>query len=354
VRWQGVFLDIPIHRIRPHRALPVALLCNSHDVEAFLAIRNTQEVFYEQDASEPVDACLETLISLCTQLSLGAQQRHAVLGQSFSRDALRDHHAVFQVGRAAALKLSIRGYVGVALLAGRRHLSPIAGVKQVHLIWWVSDPANYAQQTFNGAWVIDTFKLCVTHATLTSFRAIAILEGEKDLSSQEFDTLIRGALPGDKARDSPPEGRPRGPLPDETAPASADSASHHGNSEFETAASEDMPLSPVQPTAAPSESDFETAASEMLLAAYCVTTDRKYRANMSTLRRRDTKHKSIRVFWCDLRERTVITADIDIDLLASGHMLMYPVNRIARPLTPEETLQFADEIKQSHLKELRS
>ena len=186
---------------------------------------------------------------MCSQLSQGAQQLHAVLGESFSRDAQRDQHAVFQVGRAAALNLSLRGYVGVVLLAGRRHLSPIAGVKQVHLIWWVSDPSTYAQQTFNGAWVIDVFKLGVTHLTLTALRAVAILEGEKDLSSQEFDTLIRGALPGEKPRDLPPEGRPRGPLPDEAAPASepAASAKSPAESEFETAASLDAPVSPQGP-----------------------------------------------------------------------------------------------------------
>ena len=69
MRWQGVFLDIPVHRIRPHRALPVVALCNTHDADSFFTTRAAFEVFYEKDASEPTDACLETLISLCSQLS---------------------------------------------------------------------------------------------------------------------------------------------------------------------------------------------------------------------------------------------------------------------------------------------
>jgi hypothetical protein len=154
-------------------------------------------------------------------MTLGSQQFHACTPNGLtwvpSRDALRDLHAVFIVGQKAATKLNIPNYIGTMLLRGRRHITPVAGAKKLHLLWWTTDPRTYTQQTMNAQWVVDFFKLGIEHSTLHDLRCIAFLEGSGDEKPDQTE-LVRQAQATDEQplRDPkviPHEGRVRVPEP---------------------------------------------------------------------------------------------------------------------------------------------
>ena len=82
------------------------------------------------------------------------------------------------------------------LVHGRRHLAPVNGTHQTHVIWWLGKQGvdNYQCQVMNGKWVIDFSKLAGDPQVIADLFAI-VLHVSIDPWPAQLPTLLDTPIP---------------------------------------------------------------------------------------------------------------------------------------------------------------
>ena len=249
VRWQSSLFDVPIHHVRPHLpavsrkpmpTAPVPPAVEDKKEEEKFGIREwlqqdaqenqegdamdiqlvLNEAFEDWTGLECADqymlfSCkfLETLVSLTASIPSGELQNHTFSKKQFSRDAVRDLHAVFMVGRKAADQKGIKNYQGVILASGRRHIPNLPGIARVHVLYWLDNPDAYLERIFKGNQVVDFHKL-IKIEEVNRLHWIAILESDTE-SAPVLEELLNHPVEPEATSSFQPEGRVRFQFEDE-------------------------------------------------------------------------------------------------------------------------------------------
>ena len=221
VRWQSMVIDLPVHHARPHinvsstAALPptkknafqkwidthapddetrvqremkdVSELDSKLDEASmftfFTKEHNTWELFYNEEIADQLKedhACLDTLTSMTASMPNGTIQIHSVTLNkagtlSLSREATRDNRCIWKVAEQLARLFSLKNYMGVALLNGRRHISVLQGVHELYMLVWTNSVDDIQQITASGNQMIDFVLLGYSLEHIMDLKCISLL-----------------------------------------------------------------------------------------------------------------------------------------------------------------------------------
>jgi len=232
VRWQSVYLDVPVHHVRPHvMQRPDSSLNNSgapvapSDTPAIAAAPAADAIadavsfiqdlaLFEKD--HDCEACDQVFLSTDTIYSLqrismtiesGTQHIHAVQvkpsGIQSSLAAQRDGFVIYNLGKALAEEKGVQHYQGVVLGSGRRHLPTLQGIQTMHVFSWTGDTnSELREDQFPGGKSIDLLKQGLPPKKLPDHHFIMILEGQPENKSQ-LDIFTKEELLDNDLLDEP-------------------------------------------------------------------------------------------------------------------------------------------------------
>ena len=404
LRWQSHSLDIPVNHIRPHihvkpvvaapkpvlPSAPVpavepaaeqpalaALVCQDER-----AVMTAWEDYWFSEASDfTQDDAFLSLVScvalqpINTSILHGITLRKGVVIPSGAAE--RDAGTLFALGKDAAIIRSIDNYIGLILLAGKRHATQQAGVKAYHCSWWVGDSTTAILHSATVTHHVDFVNLGVTLAELSQLRAVILLEGEAtagpplhellkfpEPEPPSFEGRVRIRDPDLQTSGlAPRTSQPQSVLDEDTVLGDdlgttlAPSVDHEPQSEFEStlanlSSSEILALELRRITCG------EIVHEEHIAAVRC--------ANLKGSRAFLTQHQ-FDEDHCFLKESAL--RDVFLNPSSSStseseqelwfeydetEMKFYPLEKDCRPLTSDELISHASEVTVSTLKELKS
>ena len=375
VRWQSVVRDLPYNLLRPYinilnTTIPLRVTAAVEEVaiperasastdlsrathpvfdeETFPVLRTNYEAFFNVSSADQLRGVyLDTLVSLASALQIGVQAVHAIEAQNprhgWSRDAIQDQYVVFGIGSKLASDFEVKHYAGVLLSAGRRFVTPWPGIQQFHMIAWI-DPNFMRVMSSPGNQKIDWIEqgVCV-HETLHLLRTIVLLEARKE--TPVLQTLLDAVQVTDDVEQ--PQGRVRD--------------TEEWTREEITSPVMDEGLDP-----GPSISERDDMSSSAFWSSHSKHSDVKETfiamnrgESLQNLSHRDQLPRSNEITLPVVSFASTCPAEGDFYVVVAeidtqSCPCYFPLNKDSRELTAAEEIEFAGEVREARLNELRS